>query len=145
MTKFLSEAEESYKSGNYIEALKLYQKIWDENDEIISSDNKTVNRIYIKQQIGNCYMMLEQYDKAIESFNEMILIDKTYAVSYANIALSLLRQGKTMDAMQYLIRIEQANIDFPEWGKKMLKEVNMEVDAKLIFEPSIFNNFLKDE
>jgi tetratricopeptide (TPR) repeat protein len=138
MSSIFSNADEFYKARNFSEALLYYQ-------EIVVPDDKLSLKLYQKQQLGNCYMMLGQYYKAIDFYNEIISLQENYAVGYANIALCLMQQGKSMDAFHYLIQVRNSNIEFPESQEKILKDVTSQVEAKLIFEPSIFNNWMKDK
>ncbi len=79
-------------SGEYIEAIKVYEKLIKDNPRAIS----------MNYSIGHCYRMLEKYEKA-ESFIQIVL-DRTPGDPEYNFEMALIyaNQNKVDKALEYL-------------------------------------------
>lgn len=68
----LKNAEQYYKTGNYVQAIDLYEKA-------LIDDPKNS---YIQGQIGFAYLFLKKYEQSKLNFTEAIMLDSTIADYY---------------------------------------------------------------
>ncbi len=106
------KGQKLYEEGKYEKALKVFYKIIEKNP----------NLFLIKMNIGNCYVKMKKYNKAVEEFNWVLekLKEKTpdlkgnknAASLYASIGEIYMEKGDYVKAKEYFtksIEIEPTN------------------------------------
>jgi tetratricopeptide (TPR) repeat protein len=75
----------------------------DRNDEAINAYQKAIdidpNNAQNWYEVGNIHFRMEKYDDAADDFNHAIDLDPGFGPPYSNLALTLVTQGKYMEAI----------------------------------------------
>jgi tetratricopeptide (TPR) repeat protein len=102
--KQYTAATQKYRQGNYKEAIAQYTTL-------LNTTQTGPLRIKLYINIGLCHHELEEYDKAIASFNEAIKLDNTDMLTYIDRGLSELNGGKIREAKEDFAYVISKNAD----------------------------------
>jgi len=116
--KLFNQAEILEQNKEYIEAIKILDKIIELNPDFLGA--------YINR--GADYSALVQYKKAIKSFTQVIKIDSTNSLAYFNLANNLKRLNEIKKSIKYYDLALFHN-------KKGYKVLNIERKQGLYFVP----------
>jgi len=136
VVKYDKLAIQSYRQGNYEQAIENWKKVL----EINPRDRKTLNKI------GMAYLESEQIDKAVQFYADCSKAHPKDLDLRYNLALSYFRQGKLEQGWQELEKIQQLNRlfpqlhylrgliyekkgDFAQAKKEFIKEININPDC----------------
>lgn len=98
-----------YKNKQFGEALKLFKELLAKNPQSAKE---------LRNNIGLCYMELNEFDKARASFESSLAIDPSYDKAFFNMGLLSERSGNLLGALEYYNKALAIN---PEYKKAKQK------------------------
>lgn len=110
---FLSNGENSYNNGNYVEALVHFQRASE-----INKDYDESNQLYY--YMGQSSIQVENYKKAVENFKKALNLEKNNdkkAEIYYNMAIAYAQLGNKEEARNYFTYVRQ-NYSNTSWSTK---------------------------
>ena len=86
----------------------------DRNDEAISAYQKAIeidpDNAQNWYEVGNIHFRMEKYDEAVDDFNHAIDLDPLFGSPYSNLALTLVTQGKYVQAIPLYRKLNEYDL-----------------------------------
>ncbi|MFN9975940.1 MAG: tetratricopeptide repeat protein, partial [Phycisphaerae bacterium] len=82
--------------------------------------------------IGECFVKVGEYDKALFFYRKRLSLDDTYADSYLGMGMVMDLQGRTSESIALIekaVSLEPENPDYSLFLAEMLKKLNRFADA----------------
>ena len=99
----LSKGDALYKQRKYTEALKEYQRVLEENQDICQAYDK----------IGLCYYRLNDLENAIEAFKLMLDKEPQSRDTLINLSAIYFEKGDLEEGMKYFKRLDEKSLEDP--------------------------------